>query len=199
MKNNQILRYAVMCSGNGSNLQALIDSSNTGTITASINAIIASKPESGAIKIAKSNNIKNYVLDVRSTELRDISLIKIINELKPDFIVLSGYTKKIPLKLIALYPDKIINIHPSLLPEFGGKGMYGIHVHKAVIESGKSKSGFTVHLVSKEYDKGRKLKQYEVEVLKDDTPESLSLKILELENIYYPIVIQEFIESDLLK
>jgi phosphoribosylglycinamide formyltransferase 1 len=188
--------FVIVCSGNGSNMKAILEASKEGLIPARPIAVISNSSKAGALSIAHEYGIETNVLNENSITERDQSFVSYIAKKKPDFIILAGYLKKIPDEIISLYPDRILNIHPSLLPEFGGKGMYGLHVHKAVIEAKKKTSGLTIHLVTKEYDKGRILKQVSTEVLSNETPESLSDRILKLEHATYPEVISEFIKNE---
>ena len=112
-----------------------------------------------------------------------------------DFVCLAGYLKPVPGCVLDAFPDRVLNIHPSLLPKFGGRGMYGMHVHSAVIAMGEKESGCTVHLVSEGYDEGRILVQKRCEVLPEDTPETLAARVLELEHIAYPEAIHQVIHG----
>ncbi len=187
----------MFASGSGSNFQAIIDFIENGHIDAQISGLIASRPNIGAIDRAYKYNIPHFVLatDQSGAGLSDI-LIKKLNEWKPDLIVLAGFLKKIPSEVIEEYRNKIINIHPSLLPKFGGKGFYGINVHKAVIEAGEQESGCTVHYVNEQYDKGDIIKQKKVPVLEGDTPESLAQKVLKEEHKLLPNVIAEILNNN---
>lgn len=113
-------------------------------------------------------------------------LMGLLHALSPDLIVLAGFLWKIPAAMVAAYPQKIINIHPALLPKFGGRGMYGMHVHRAVLDEGESRSGITIHYVNEAYDEGAILLQKEVGISPDETPESLAQKIHGLEYEYFP-------------
>ncbi|MFO7799888.1 phosphoribosylglycinamide formyltransferase [Rhodohalobacter sp.] len=186
----------VFASGSGSNFQAIIDSIGKGEIEAHISGLIASRPGIGAIERAKSHNIPHYVL---SGEPSDTSFTKVlISKLKawnPDLIVLAGFLKKIPAEVTETYQNKIINIHPSLLPKYGGKGFYGIKVHKAVVDAGETESGCTVHYVNELYDKGDIIRQQRVTVSDDDTPETLAQKVLKEEHKLLPNVIAEILNN----
>jgi phosphoribosylglycinamide formyltransferase-1 len=122
-------------------------------------------------------------------------LIKTCLDYDINFIVLAGFLKKIPEELIQKFPEKIVNIHPSLLPKFGGKGMYGDYVHRAVLEANEKESGITIHLVNEEYDKGKILAQFSVPILPDETVETLREKIKKLEHTHLPRVIQTLLLS----
>ena len=123
------------------------------------------------------------------------AMLDILAHWKPDLIVLAGWLRKIPEAVLAAYPDAIVNIHPSLLPKFGGKGFYGLRVHEAVIAAGEAASGCTVHLVNEEYDQGRILGQRRVVVQPSDTPQSLAARVLEQEHQLYPACISELLKS----
>ncbi|HMO18358.1 MAG TPA: phosphoribosylglycinamide formyltransferase [Oligoflexia bacterium] len=200
--------FCILCSGQGSNMIALVKATEDETIPASICGIISNRPDSPALIRARERNIPTYIIakpDMR-TSTNNLSesgidqssqgLDEIIEKLSPDFIVLAGYLKKIPTGLINKYPDRIINIHPSLLPDFGGAGMYGRRVHEAVLQEGRKESGFTIHLVTEEYDKGPILLQHKVEVRPDDTPESLENRIKQKEHLYYPQYIAKFVREN---
>lgn len=191
--------FVILCSGRGSNMLAILDACEKGHITATPTGVISNNSNSLALEKAKARQIPSFSLNEDSPASRDISLKEVILKLNPDFIILAGYLKKLPSDIIEHYPDKILNIHPALLPEFGGKGMYGLNVHEAVIEAGKNVTGVTIHYVTGEYDKGAILFQAKVPVLKNDTPESLAARVLEIEHQKYPEVIEEFIQNSLRK
>jgi len=187
----------VFASGSGSNFQAIIDSIEKGEIEAQVSGLIASRPGIGAIERAISHNIPHYILpDKRSDNTFSKVLLSKLKEWNPDLIVLAGFLKKIPTEVIEKYRNKIINIHPSLLPKFGGKGFYGINVHKAVVDAGETESGCTVHFVNEHYDKGDIIKQTKVVVSDDDTPESLAQKVLKEEHKLLPNVIAEILNNN---
>lgn len=188
----------VFASGSGSNFLSIINSVKSGDLDAHLAGLISNRPGIGAINHASENSIPFEVISEKEfnsyqeyTEL----LISQLKEWDTDIIVLAGYLRKIPEQLIKEYPKRILNIHPSLLPKYGGKGFYGLKVHQAAIESGDSVSGCTVHLVSEEYDEGPILDQKEVEILPDDTPESLSKRVLSQEHILYPKVISNYLNQ----
>ena len=121
------------------------------------------------------------------------AIVAYCEEHQPDLIVLAGYLKKIPTELIALFPNKIINIHPALLPAYGGKGMYGMHVHEAVYKAKESVSGISIHYVNAHYDEGTIIHQEKVELTKKDTPPSISQKVQALEHLHYPVIINQLL------
>ncbi len=184
---------AVLASGRGSNFASIIKYfENNDNIV--IKLLLASKDNIGAIDIAKEHNIEYVVLrkkDFSSNKQFGEYFLNILNENNIDLVVLAGYLKKIPDIVIDNYYPMIINIHPALLPAFGGKGYYGLNVHRAVIESGVFYSGLTIHFVNKEYDKGPIIFQKVVEVREYDEPESLANRILKFEHEYYPLIIEK--------
>jgi phosphoribosylglycinamide formyltransferase-1 len=180
-------------SGKGSNARRLIAYFKQNT-QVKITALVSNKPRRGFIDISYDHRINLEI--IKGPELSDA---KWINHLKltyrPDLIVLAGYMQRIPVELIQAFPNKIINIHPSLLPDFGGKGMYGHHVHEAVLASHAKESGISIHIVNEEYDQGKILFQKSCPVNNDDTIESLSLRIQELEYELLPQVIEQFLNG----
>jgi phosphoribosylglycinamide formyltransferase 1 len=182
-------RIAVFASGGGTNFQALIDEINRGKLNANITGLISSRPDVGAIIRAESHGIPATVVkqdDYPGEQEFGEELIRILRNWNPALIVLAGYMLKIPFNVIDAYPGRIINIHPALLPKFGGKGLYGIRVHRAVLAAGEAHSGCSVHIVTKEYDEGPVLGQVTVPVEPGDTPESLAARILNEEHRLLP-------------
>ncbi len=182
-------RIAIFASGNGSNTKNIIEyfalSNNIFVVL-----IVCNKPGAGVLQIAEENHINSLLVE-KEEFFRGTSYKNDLKEVRVDFIILAGFLWKIPLNLIKEYPGKIINIHPALLPKFGGKGMYGSHVHEAVIAAAEKESGITIHYVDELYDHGRHIFQAVCPVLPDDTPESLAKKIHLLEYEYYPKVIED--------
>ena len=180
-------------SGKGSNARRLIAYFKQNT-QVKITALVSNKPRRGFLDISYDHRINLEI--IKGPELSDA---KWINHLKltyrPDLIVLVGYMQLIPTELIQAFHNKIINIHPSLLPHFGGKGMYGHHVHEAVLASHAKESGISIHIVNEEYDQGKILFQKSCPVNNDDTIESLSLRIQELEYELLPQVIEQFLNG----
>lgn len=175
---------AVLVSGSGSNLQSIIDNIEQGNLNCKITYIIADRPCYG-LERAKNHKIKNIMLDRKlfKEKLSDeISLILKNNGEKTDYIVLAGYLSILSNSFIEKWTEKIINIHPSLLPKFGGKGMYGINVHRAVIEAKEKESGATIHFVDSGIDTGKIITQVKVPVLENDSPEDLQKRVLEQEH-----------------
>ena len=182
-------RLAVLASGRGSNLQAIIDHfDNLARERIAKVALVASnRADSPALIRAATSSIDIASFDATDdgTELRAL-----LHKNRIDLVVLAGYLKKIPSTVTREYAGRMMNIHPALLPAFGGEGMYGAKVHEAVIASGATESGVTVHLVDEDYDRGPIVAQWRVPVEKSDTAESLAARVLEVEHVVYPRAVE---------
>ena len=193
---------AVLASGKGSNLSALINAINSGNIAnANIALVISNKKDSYALTIAREAKIPAVSIErslFNSDEEYDLFLLEKLKEFNIDVVLFAGYLRIITPPFLKAYENRILNIHPSLLPDFGGKGMYGMKVHQAVISSNSEKSGCTVHLVTEEIDGGPVLAQACVSIKSDDTAESLAAKVLKEEHKLYPKAVNEFISTLLL-
>jgi phosphoribosylglycinamide formyltransferase 1 len=192
------LNLCVLASGSGSNLKAIINAQKSGKVTSKVVLVISNNSGSGALETARKNKIPNYHLS-QKLFTNEAEFCKrftaLLKEYKIDLIILAGYMKMIHPQIIKLYKNRILNIHPALLPEFGGKGMYGMNVHEAVIKSGRKLTGATVHLVDEVYDNGAVILQKEVPVKKSDTAETLAGRVLRTEHKLYPEVIKLFEEK----
>jgi phosphoribosylglycinamide formyltransferase-1 len=192
-----VLRLAVLASGGGSNLQAIIDACEGGEIDAQVVLVVSNNSDAGALQRARTHGIPDLHLSSRqfdSQEEFDTRLLEVLSEYKVDLVILAGYMKLLSPAVVSAYRNRMLNIHPALLPSFGGKGMYGIRVHQAVIESGAKFSGVTVHVVDEQYDHGPIVAQRVVPVMDDDTPEVLAKRVLVQEHQIYKQVIQLFAE-----
>ena len=178
-----MIRVGVLVSGGGTNLQAIIDAVKNKTITnASLEVVISNKKDAYALTRAKENNIAADCVCVKDYETREEfnkALIEKIDSYNLDLIVLAGFLVVLPPELIAKYRNKIINVHPSLIPSFCGNGFYGLHVHEKALERGVKVTGATVHFVDEGTDTGPIIYQKAVEVLPDDTPETLQKRVME--------------------
>ena len=178
-----MIRVGVLVSGGGTNLQAIIDAVKNKTITnASLEVVISNKKDAYALTRAKENNIAAECVCVKDYETREEfnkALIEKIDSYNLDLIVLAGFLVVLPPELIAKYRNKIINVHPSLIPSFCGNGFYGLHVHEKALERGVKVTGATVHFVDEGTDTGPIIYQKAVEVLPDDTPETLQKRVME--------------------
>lgn len=182
-------RLAVFASGSGSNAENLIRYFQ-GHPDIRIALVVSNRQDAFVLKRAERLNTPAVV--ITPTQWRQESFIKkLFSENQIDGIVLAGYLLLLPEYFIKMYPEKILNIHPALLPEFGGKGMYGMRVHYAVIDSGAGKSGITIHVVNEAYDRGKIIFQKSLKVRQGETPESLSKRIQKLEHRYYPVVVEK--------
>lgn len=188
----------VFASGSGSNFQSIIDAVSNKQLNANIAGLITNNENSFAIKRAKSHSIPTACINPSLFKSEDEYcefLLKQLHNWKADFLILAGYLRKIPGKIISQYPDRILNIHPSLLPAYGGKGFYGKKVHEAVIKNREQESGCSVHIVTKQYDEGPILAQSTVKVDENETAESLARKVLTQEHILYPKVIEHHLNT----
>jgi phosphoribosylglycinamide formyltransferase-1 len=192
------MNIAVFASGRGSNFQAILNAIDTGFLPARIVVLISNKSDAGAMEIARAHNISTQHLSQKmfpSEEALADAMLDVLEENHAEFITLAGYLKKIPAQVIRQYRNRIVNIHPALLPSFGGEGMYGHRVHEAVIASGEKVSGATVHLVDEDYDRGPIVLQKTVAIAHDDTPDSLAAKVLKIEHEIFPFVLKAFAEG----
>jgi phosphoribosylglycinamide formyltransferase 1 len=182
-------RIAVLASGRGSNMQAIIDhfDSIARERVAKVVLVASNKAESPALIRAATASI-----DIAHFNANDdgSELLALLEKFRVDLVVLAGYLKRIPSRITRAYSGRMLNIHPALLPAFGGEGMYGSRVHEAVIASGASETGVTVHLVDDEYDRGPIVAQWRIAVNKGDTPESLAGRVLNVEHTVYPRVVE---------
>jgi len=192
-KGNQIVRVAVFASGSGTNAQKIINHFRLHPFI-KIHLIVSNKPQAGVINIAQHENIPILLLD-KEKFFRGNGYADELKSYHVDFIILAGFLWKIPGTLLKEWPGKIINIHPALLPKFGGKGMYGSNVHRAVIAAGEKESGITIHYVDEHYDHGDHIFQQKVAIDEHDTPASLAEKVQKLEHEHFPKVIEQLIQK----
>ena len=185
------LRLGVLASGRGSNLQALLAAIDRGDLPAEVAVVVSNNSRAGALELARARNIPAKHISTRTHEHVGAALLECLREHQVDVVVLAGYMRLVPPAVIEAFAGRIVNIHPAPLPRFGGPGMYGMHVHEAVLRSGADKSGPTVHLVSEHYDEGPILAHREVPVLPDDTPETLAARVLEAEHALYWRVLRD--------
>jgi len=182
-------RVAIFASGTGSNAARLIDYFKghpnlevSFVLTNNSQALVVSKTVQRGIKLISCTNQEldqsNFLVDLCKNE-------------KVDYIILAGFLRKIPVDFIRYFDKRIINVHPSLLPKFGGQGMYGLNVHTAVKESGETESGITIHYVSEHFDEGQRIAQFMTTIEKNDTVEQIQSKIHHLEQVYFPIIVEQ--------
>jgi phosphoribosylglycinamide formyltransferase 1 len=184
-------QIAIFASGAGSNAGRIIDYFHHHP-TVKISLIVCNKPGAGVLDIAGKELIP-YILIEKEKFFRGNAYVDELKERKIDFLVLAGFLWKMPSELVNAYRGRIINIHPALLPKYGGKGMYGQHVHAAVIAAREAESGITIHYVDELYDHGQVIFQASCPVAADDTPESLARKVHLLEHEHFPRIIEEVI------
>ncbi|HLU24175.1 MAG TPA: phosphoribosylglycinamide formyltransferase [Longimicrobiales bacterium] len=190
------VRVAVFASGGGTNLQALLDRFGgpmgpAGRV-AEIVLVVSDREDAGALDRARAAAVPTRVIPVRGRAADDVAreTLEVLEAAEVELIALAGYLRLVPTEVVRRYRGRIVNIHPSLLPAFGGKGMYGQRVHEAVLEAGCRVTGVTVHLVDEEYDTGPILAQWPVPVLEGDTPERLAARVLRTEHRLYPAVVE---------
>lgn len=188
-----MINISIWASGNGSNAENIIRFFKKND-KISINNIICNNKNAGVIKRAESLSTPCFIFNRKEIEEAK-KLLKKIEELETNYIVLAGFLQKVPEKILTKYHGKILNIHPALLPDYGGKGMYGMHVHEAVINAKEKHSGISIHLVDKEYDTGKLIFQSICSISPNDNAESLAKKIHTLEQAHYPEVIKEYVLS----
>jgi phosphoribosylglycinamide formyltransferase-1 len=188
-----VKKIAVFASGAGSNAQKIIDNFRN-QISAKVALIVCNKPGAAVLQIAQKENIPALIIE-KEKFFRGDAYLKELNEKKIDFIVLAGFLWKIPDSLIKAYRNKIVNIHPALLPKHGGKGMYGHAVHEAVIAAKENESGITIHYVDEIFDHGKIIFQAKCPVLSNDTADLLAQRIHSLEHEHYPKVIEQLVSK----
>jgi phosphoribosylglycinamide formyltransferase 1 len=189
-------RIAVFASGGGSNLQALLDSSVLAA-AGQVVLVASDRADAGALRRVADRGLTSAHLEARGRAAAAVAAetIELLRYHRVDFIALAGYLRLVPAEVIREWEGRIVNIHPALLPAFGGHGMYGMNVHRAVIAAGCRVSGATVHFVNEKYDEGRIIAQWPVPVLSRDTPESLAARVLAVEHMLYPAAIAAVLAS----
>jgi len=190
---------AVFASGGGSDLQAIVDGCKLGKINAAVAVAISNNSKSMALERARAENIPAFHFSQKSKKMfedpqkLEQAILDTLLEHHIDIVFLAGYMRKIGARILQTYKNRIFNIHPALLPKYGGQGMFGINVHKAVIEAGETETGITIHRVDPEYDTGEIVAQCTVPIYKDDTAEALAARVLQREHIFLVEVLNEII------
>ena len=182
------LRVAILASGSGTNAQQLIGHFKDHPLI-EVCLVGCDRPGAGVLQRAWDMGVPCYLFN--GSALREGRVLKELQALDIGLVVLAGFLRLIPREMVHAFPGRIVNIHPALLPKYGGKGMFGEHVHEAVISAGDEKSGITIHLVNDRYDEGEHLLQVECPVSAGDTPEMLADRIHRLEHVHYPRVVEE--------
>jgi len=183
-------KIVIFASGSGTNAENIIKYFNAMSL-GTVVSIFTNNPKAKVIERAKNFQIPTEIFS--KEDLSESKVLQKLNEIEPDLIVLAGFLLKLPEDFIKQYPNKIINIHPALLPKYGGKGMYGMNVHKAVVENREKETGITIHYVNENYDEGNIIFQKKVAVLITDTPEVVAEKIHELEQENFPKIIEKLL------
>jgi len=186
-----VLKVAVFVSGRGSNLRAILNSHKLRKLI-KVQAVISNKVTCPAFKIAEEYSLSNYVVGKEEKSISNDNLSEFLKSLEIDLVVLAGFLKMIPDDMIIDFRNRIINIHPALLPSFGGKGMYGMNVHEAVYNSSAQVSGVTVHFVDETYDTGKIIAQRCIDISDVDSPEEISERVLTVEHELLPYIIEKF-------
>lgn len=191
VKKTKMKKIILFASGSGSNAENIIKFFQAKK-TAEVVAVFSNNPNAKVLEKAKNLDVQTYIFT--KDELNSGKVLQKTNEFHPDLIVLAGFLWKFPSDIVTAYPDKIINIHPALLPKYGGKGMYGINVHKAVLENKETHSGISIHFVNENYDEGAMIFQAETLVENCQTPEEIAIKVQELEHIHFPEVLEKILK-----
>lgn len=178
-------------SGRGSNLQAILNSQNLQNIV-EVKAVVSNKVDCPAFDIARKYSIPVYTVGKGEHKTEFSDLIKVLSDLNTGLIVLAGFLKLLPVDFVSSFRNKIINIHPALLPAFGGEGMYGLNVHKAVYDSSAKVSGATVHFVDEKYDNGMIIAQRCIDISNAESPEEIASLVLDVEHSLLPVVVEKF-------
>lgn len=186
-------RLAIFASGTGSNAEQIIRHFKSSSL-ATTALVVSNKPEAGVLQIARAENIPTLVIE-KERFFRGDGYVPALREAGIDLVVLAGFLWKVPGQLIAAYPRKIVNIHPALLPKYGGKGMYGLFVHQAVKAAGDMESGITIHYVDEHYDHGDVIFQTTCSLSAGDDPAAIARKVLQLEHRWYPQVIEQLLKN----
>jgi phosphoribosylglycinamide formyltransferase-1 len=187
------INLAVFASGTGTNAQKLIQYFKDSPV-AGVSLIVCNKEGAGVLGIAEREGIPHLLIG-KEQFFRGDAYLPQLKEHGISFIVLAGFLWKIPQALVEAYPKRIVNIHPALLPKFGGKGMYGQYVHEAVLQAGEVESGITIHYVDEHYDNGDIIFQTACPVLEGDTPDTIAQRIHQLEHLHYPRVVEEVVKE----
>ena len=186
-------RVIIFASGSGSNALKIFEYFNNNQ-NIIIDSIYCNNPRANVINVFQKLSIKTVLFNKK--ELYESAFLEAIISTNPDLIVLAGFLLKIPEKMVSVFENRIINIHPSLLPKYGGKGMYGLNIHKEVLLNKEKFSGLTIHYVNKEYDKGAVIFQKKIKINEEETPESLSSKVLKLEHENYSLIIEKILSNE---
>ena len=193
------ISLGILASHGGTNLQAIIDACETGSIDAHVAVVVSNNSKSYSLQRARSSGIPAFHLSSQTHSKKrdlDLAIAGILKKYKVDLIILAGYMKRIGPIVLKAFHNRVINSHPALLPKYGGKGMYGMRVHEAIITNKEKESGITIHFVNEHYDEGEHIFQAKTIIETHDSPESLASKINELEHHHFPLVIEKLLQKD---
>lgn len=190
---NRMKNIAIFASGTGSNAQVIINHFKSHPHI-KVSLVLTNNPSAGVLKIAQQEKIISAIL-TKDAFQDESNVSKILNALQIDYIILAGFLQKVPDFMVQKYKDRIVNIHPALLPKYGGKGMYGQKVHEAVIADKATQTGITIHFVNENYDEGNIILQKEVAIDSSDTPTSIAEKVQQLEHTWYSQAIESLINN----
>ena len=193
-QSTDVIRIAIFASGAGSNAKKIIEYFSNTKSPAKTALIVCNNPTAGVLNIARENGIPVLLIE-RERFVKGDAYLPELKKAGIDYIILAGFLWKLPFSLVDAYPKKIINIHPALLPKYGGKGMYGHHVHEAVISNKEKQSGISIHFADELYDHGEVIFQASCELTDTDTVETLTKKIQQLEHMHYPVVIETVLKK----
>lgn len=185
------ISIAILASSRGTNAQAIINHFQT-VSDINVSLVVTNNPNAGVIQVAQDGGVPVEVIPKQEMSSQ---LLPVLERNEIQFIVLAGFMILVPTDVIQAYPNRIVNIHPALLPKFGGKGMYGKYVHEAVSQSGETETGITIHFVNERYDEGQTIRQFKVPIEPHENPESIARKVQQLEHRYYPKVIEEVVRE----
>lgn len=191
-------RLAIWISGRGTGMKSILDAITADRLHADVVLVVSSSAQAGGLAIAQAAGIRTEVVSHRGPEMTPRQgelLLHTFEEMQVDLQILTGYIKRVPARIVHCFSGRMLNIHPALLPDFGGAGMYGMRVHEAVIASGARLSGATVHLVTEVYDEGEIIAQQTVPVEPNDSPETLASRVQGAEHQLYPAALEAFIKS----
>ncbi len=186
-------QLAIFASGKGSNASAIMDYFQIHPQKGCVRLVVSNRQDSGALNAARERGIEALYVPNEVFNENPLQILSQLQEREIDFIALAGFLKLVPSEIVEHYSGRIVNIHPALLPKFGGKGMYGLRVHQAVVEAEESETGITIHSVDKHYDEGSVIFQAKVPVLPQDSPQDVAARVLQEEHYHYPRVICELL------
>jgi phosphoribosylglycinamide formyltransferase 1 len=191
-----VKKLAIFASGTGSNAQKIIEYFNKPGMCAKVELVVSSRANAGVLDIAKSHNIKTHVLNKEEFK-EGGAIVQLLQKEGIEFVILAGFLLLLPSKLTKVFTNRIINIHPALLPKYGGQGMYGGRVHEAIKKAGETESGITIHYVNEHYDEGEIIFQAKCKIDPEDSADSIAKKVQKLEHEHFPKIIEQVLLNQL--